>query len=107
MKALLQKLFAIKTIGQRTQYDGYPDVYFYKQAAAIGSHGQVLVSSPKHGLVQVPVNFVFAGHKHCLPLTAANVNYIYHRAAEAGYVVHEIVEYGKIVVPCPEGCERE
>lgn len=82
-----KRLFGIKS------QSNYHDlrVVFYKEAAIHGSHGQIVVSHRKEGLVDRPVNFAFVGVSTAPELTPGVLQHIFNEAFVAGYVPRCII----------------
>lgn len=91
-KEMLKALFARPADTEPTQ------VKFYKEAAAFGQHGMIVVSSPKRGLKEVAVPFVFVGMTTPPDLTLEVHKFINSQAYQQGYVPLNIVN-GSYGVP--------
>jgi hypothetical protein len=85
--------------GTEYRYEGLPPIKFYKDAAAFGEHGKIIVTSPKNKLRNITVSFVFAGAVDAPKLDLHLMRYIWDSAAEQGYTPSEIVHYGSQAKP--------
>lgn len=70
-----------------------PPVRFWREAAAHGNHGTIVVNSRANGLKDAEVRFAFEGMTNPPKLTPQVLEYIWTQAAEQGYVPQYIASY--------------
>lgn len=75
-----------------------PKLAFYIDAAAHGSHGQIVVTNHAYNLKEQAVNFSFIGRREPPAMSLEVITELWKQAAEQGYYPIRIESYG---VPTP------
>ena len=75
-----------------------PPVRFYRDAAAHGSHGKIVVNSKQHDLLDREVSFVFEGMTNPPKMSPQVLQYVWEQALEQGYVPQHLVRYHHVMV---------
>lgn len=70
------------------------EIRFYKEAARHGEHGTLLVDSPKHGIRDTVISFVFVGEPMPPAISPMLLEYIWQEGLIHGFVVKELRTYG-------------
>ena len=70
------------------------DVHFGEEAAEFGCHGTVVATSPKRGMMNQVIDFVFIGCSVPPPLTPDVLEFIWAIAKKQGYILSHVITYG-------------
>lgn len=84
-----------------------PPVRFWREAAAHGNHGTIVVNSRANGLKDAEVRFAFEGMTHPPKLTPQVLEYIWDQAAEQSFVPQYIASYANVTFAMKEKKEEK